>query len=233
MSTFLELCQKYPKITGITGNIPYAVTNQTGMNEKICIWIADADLLVQRLYHDWNFLRTEVIISITEGTAAYSLTTMGITDLNSWEKDKFILEPGSAAYTVLTEMKYDDWLTSSYRVGASSSDKPSQFVIKPDNSLVFVDTPDDDYTAWANYFKKPTRMAANTDTSDIPVQFEDIILFRAKMSHAEYYEDMALYQSAYKNFRNELTRLEAHSLPDQEPKTAGASDPANMIITAE
>jgi hypothetical protein len=232
-STFLALCQKFPVVTGVAGNIPQAVTGQTGILQKIVNWVADADTTIQGLYQNWNFLRTDgQVITLALGTSEYSLSTLGITDLITWDRKRFVLSPGTAGFVKLKEYDYSEWLDSNDRLGATASNvKPDRVVIKPENSLVFVGPPNDTYTVWASYYSAPTRLAANTDTSPIPTTFENIILYRAKMFYAEYYEDWDLYKSAEKDYEAELVKLEAAQLPGQSVRTNSDYPEDNVIIT--
>ena len=229
-STYLALCQKYQRDSGIVGStIVSAETFSTPMEQKICEWIADADEFAQNIYSDWPFLRTEKTITLSSGTDTYTLTDLSITDWATWSHDDFVINPGTDEYGEVSYVPYEEWLKSSERLGVKESSEPSSVTIKPNGTLVFMDKPDSSYTVWSIYFKSPTRLSSNTDTSDIPSRFERIILARTKMYHGEYYGDWELYQSGEKEYNALFTQLEAWAFPDNRLKTIGAADLSDMV----
>ena len=217
MSTsYLNLCVKFRKLVGISGTGPTAVTGQSGMFEKITIWIADADELVQRKWEDWAFLYVpKVAISAVSGTATYSLATLSITDHARWKKSSFVRDPGGDSYQKLAyDMSYDEYLESEEYLGASVSGAVERVIIDDlDGDVILYPNPSANVTIWAGYFKTVDRLAANDDTTLIPVRFEDAIFNRAKMLYAEHLEDPALYQSAKSDYDEVMTKLEASQLP--------------------
>lgn len=233
MSNYLELCQKFQTITGITGSQMATAVGQTGMNLKIATWVADADEKIQKLWTDWKFLQGDAIISLVQGTDEYSLVTLGRTDLIEWKEKEFFINPGTANYAKLTPVPLDEWRQSSERLGVRASGQPSRVVVKADNGLVFIDKPDTTYTVWGGYLKKPTRMAADASTSLIPVAFEMAILHLAKMAYAEYYENWQLYNAVEQVYLNELVALESAQLPEQQARSRSANDPEDNCVVAE
>lgn len=230
MSTYLELCNKLRDLTGITGSSLNTTVSQTGMNKKITLFIADADEWLQKLYSDWKFLAETAIITTVSGTDEYTLSDLSITDLNIWDKDNFFINPGTADYRKLNNLLYDTWRKSNYRLGVKVSAEPTEFVIKPDNSLVFIDKPNAAYTIWADYYKKPARMTADDSTSSIPAQFEMAIIHKAKMYQAEYFEDVSLYNSAKSDFVVEFDSLCANQLPYRSEKNISSNNPEEFRI---
>ena len=212
MSTYVELCQKFRKLVGISGIGPASVINQSGMNEKITIWVADADEFVQRVWEDWNFLiEPKKIITATEGIATFTLADLSITDLAKWRKSSFVRNPGTANYQkLLYDMSFEDYLTSEEYLAEEVTGEIYRVIIRSsDDAVIFYPTPASNTTVWASYYKTVTRMSANTSTTPIPARFEDIILYRAKMSYAEHIEDASLYQIAKLDYDKVLAELES------------------------
>ena len=56
MSTFLELTQDLHRESGAAGSAPSTVVGQTGEAQRLVKWIQRADLQIQKLWHDWEFL---------------------------------------------------------------------------------------------------------------------------------------------------------------------------------
>ena len=116
-------------------------------------------------------------------------------------------------------------MKSSDRLGVKTNAEPSKVVIKPDDSLVLIPVPDDTYTISARYYKSPTRLSANTDTSPIPTAFDNVIIYKAMMYHGAYYGDSELYQTAMADFEREMIKLEGSQLEENEAKMFGSGDP--------
>ena len=233
MSNYLALCQKFQEKSGITGSEIASVLNQTGMNKRIIGWIADAEENVRNLWQDWKFNEGEKVITTIIGTDEYTLAALGITDHVSWDKDRFYINPETDSYRKLNYVTYQEWLDSGDRLGVKVNEEPNKIVIKPNNSLVLIGVPDDAYTIWARYFLISTRLAANADTSPIPTEYELVIIHRAKMYYAEYYENPDLYSTADKDYLAELVKLEAAQLPEQETRTRAANNPEDNVIVVE
>jgi hypothetical protein len=218
MSNFLALCQKFRRQTGISGSGPTSVTSQTGMNEKIVEWIADADHWVQEKWSDWSFLLVpQQVITVPAATNTRTLAQLSITDLARWVKDSFVANPGTDSYDRLSFMTYDDYLASDKYLGEEDSGDIDTVIINPtDNSLIFYPTPTGETTVWAAYYKVPTRMVAATDEPLFPTRFEQITINRAKMYYAEYIEDPSLFQAAQIRVDELLPKLESVCLPERE-----------------
>ena len=201
---------------GISGTGPSTVVSQSGMNEKITIWVADADELIQRRWEDWSFLlEPKEIITATAGTSTFTLSTLGITDLARWRETTFVRDPGTSSYQKLYyDMSYEEYLQSEYYLGEEVTGTIERVIIRStDDAVIFYPTPTADTTVWAAYYKAVTRMSVDASTTLIPTRFEDAILYRAKMFYAEHLEDPALYQSAEKDYMEILSKLEASQAP--------------------
>jgi len=227
MSSYLELCQKFRKLVGISGSGPTAVASQSGMNEKITIWVADADELIQRKWEDWNFLlEPKEIITVTASTSTFTLSTLGITDLARWRRTSFVRDPGTDNYQKLSyDMTYDEYLLSELYLGASETGQLERVIVRTsDNALIFYPTYASNTTVWAAYWKAVTRMSADASTTPIPTRFEDAILYRAKMFYAEHLEDGSLYDSAFADYEDIMTKLEASQAPGFEGMQSSSDD---------
>ena len=234
-TTYLQLCQKFRKQVGISGTGPAAVTGQSGMNEKITIWVADADEWIQRKWSDWKFLlEPQEIITATAGTRTFTLSTLGITDLAKWKRTSFVRSPGTANYQKLSwDMTFEEYLESEYYLGVEETGDIDRVVVRSsDNALIFIPTPTANTTVWGAYYKTPTRMSADTSETPIPERFREAILYRAKMFYAEHLEDITLYQSAEKDFKDILVQLEADQLEGSRGMTRSA-DFENLSVVVE
>ena len=216
MSTYLALCQKFRKKVGISGSGPTAVTGQSGMNEKITIWIADAEEWILRQWEDWSFMFVpKTIITATAGTSVFTLSALSITDLARWRRSTFVRDPGTADRQNLEyKTNYEDYLMSPEYLDEEVTGSIEKVIIRTtDDAVIFYPTPTANTTVWAGYYQTATRLAANTSESPIPAMFEDIILSRAKMDYAEHLEDTNLYAIAEKDFLRDMNRLESKCAP--------------------
>ena len=101
MRTYLELCQKMIRDLGLSISIS-SVTNQTGMQQKITDWIADADEAIQTKWTDWDFLLAQHSVNTISGVRAYSAPS----DLGAYDFDSFYLNYTSDDYQKLNYLEY-------------------------------------------------------------------------------------------------------------------------------
>jgi hypothetical protein len=227
MANYLELCQKFRKVVGISGSGPATVTGQAGMEEKITIWIADADEVIQREWEDWSFLlQPKVVITATANVDTFTLGDLSITDLAKWRRNKFVRNPGTAQFKKLSyDMNYDEFLESDRYLGVAQTGVIERVIIRTsDNAVIFFPKPAVNTTVWGSYFKAPTRMSLDASVSAIPARFHDIIIYRAKMFYAEHLEDIALYNAARMDYENLLTRLQSSQLESFKDMFSAGTD---------
>lgn len=207
MSTYLELCQKMIRDLGLSISIS-SVTSQTGMQQKITDWIADADEAIQTKWTDWDFLLAQHSVNTISGVRAYSAPS----DLGAYDFDSFYLNYTSDDYQKLNYLEYIKW-REVYRQGTQTNSEPDQFIIAPDESIYLEAIPDAVYTLTCDYWKVPTKMTANTSTTSVPARFERAIIARAEIYYAQHEEFANVYETATKEFDDLMDRLEADQLP--------------------
>ena len=227
MSTYLQLCQKITRDLGVGTSIS-TVSDQIEMSRKFVDWIADADEYVQSLYFDWKFLWSQYSTTTVVGTREYSAPS----DLGVWDKDSFYLDYLSDDYIKLSEIPYLIW-RQAFLPGSHTNSKPSSFLLAPNHNVYLEPIPDAAYMLTADYWKSPTRMTANVDTSDIPARFERIIIARAKIYYAEHEELPNVFDLATNEFDSLLKQLEAAELPGREEYGRGHAHDSDMVIRTE
>ena len=207
-STFKELVNRTIQECGISGGDVASVTGQTGIRLKAVTWVAEADLYIQRLFRDWNFLHTSHSDTTINNTKDYTKpTSHGL-----WDVDSFYLDYTTADYVALRQYSYEEW-RSKLGAGVQSTNTPSYFIIKPNKDIILYPTPDAAYALTADYWKLPTKLSDNTDTSDIPEHFEDIIVHRAKILYAQHEEAADMLQVARQEYELALMDLKANEAP--------------------
>jgi hypothetical protein len=226
--TFLELCQTVRQEVGVSGTGPTTVLNQEGQLKVIIDFVADSDFQIQILWEDWEFLWAQYSSTLSTGVAAPAVAKP--TDLGTWDMRSFYLDYTTSESAFLAPLSYPDW-RSDYRQGVATDALPTYVVVQPDKNI-FVDAPPDKaYTITADYWKTPTRMAANATVSPIPEQFHRTIVARAKTMWAEREEAPDILIGASAEYADVLDKLESNSLPVQRTRRLASSDTTITITT--
>lgn len=212
MSTYLQLVQDLHTAVGAAGIAPTAVTSQTGEALRLVRWIRDADNYVQKKWVNWKFLRQTFTAANT--TTAGVATLAAPANLSYWDFKTFtIINPGETDRNPLTAIEYDKVKRD---ILDDSQDTPWRVIVMPDNSLTFEPVPDDVYTINADYYDRPTLLAANADISLIPEQFHQVILGRAMILYANFENAPEIKDQGEEIYVEQLALLENDQLPNQE-----------------
>ncbi len=210
MSTFLELVQDLQREVGASGDQISSVTGQVGENQRMVRWIQDADFYIQNRWLNWKFLWNQVQLNTVTGAVNLAAPT----DLNFWDYKTFkINEGGTNDEDEPIYFVEHDSIKGLIR--DTTEAKPATIIVMPDQSLEFEPVPDQVYQIKADYFKKPTKMAANTDVSLIPEEYHQAILGRAMMLYANYEGAPEIKAQGQEIFEEAYGRLENHELPNQ------------------
>lgn len=211
MSTFLELVQDLQREVGASGTAPItSVIDQVGEAERLVRWVRDSDIYIQNRWLNWKFLWNQVQLNTATGTIGLGKPT----DLNFWDYKTFKINDGGAndLDEDLQAIEHDmlKWL-----VRDTTEGKPSIAIILPDNTLEFEPIPNAVYKIKADYFRKPTPMAANNDESAIPSNYHQAILGRGIALYANYENAPEIKAQGQEIFDEAYGRLENHELPNQ------------------
>lgn len=210
MSTYLELVQDLHREVGAAGTKPSTVLNLSGEADRLVGWIRSADRFVQLKYVNWKFLRGEY----SADTVASTATAAKPANLKYWDfKTFFVIEPGSTDRNPIESVEYDK---IKGEVLDTSEDIPWRVIIMNDNNLMFDPTPDDAYTIEADYYNKPTLLAANSDISLIPDEYHEIILGRAMILYANFENAPEIKDQGEEIYLEQLALLENDQLPNQQ-----------------
>lgn len=223
--TFLQLVQQFFREIGYSGVVPTTVVSQTKQKKNCVDWIAEADYLINTRWADWNYLWKQWSRSTVVGTANYAAPS----DIATWDKESFYLNYTADTHTQLSYLPYKEW-REVYRQGTKTNALPDVFTILPDKSVTLEAPPDAIYTLTSDYWKAATKMSADTDTPEMPTEFQRIIVVRAKLIHAEFHGDQSLYQLALVEYNELLDRLEADQLPDRYDRHSEAMATDIMVL---
>jgi hypothetical protein len=230
--TYLEMVKKLRRDIGIQGSGPTTVTNQTGNYERLVDYVADADGEIQCMFEDWDFLRTTVRFNTLASTSTYTTAAISAGTVGKWDTESFVFKPETTEYRPLSEMDFHEWKNSGDRYAVNTENEPTQFVIDKNESIILIPTPDAVYSIEAEHWVSPTRLAANTDVSILPVRFHQIVLELATVKYGAYDENEALISAAnYQYLKVWLPRLKAAELRGSK-KTYASHDPDFVVRPA-
>ena len=232
MSTYLQLVNLAKLELGVAGDDLATVDNQTAMKKKLVQWIANADVYIQSMHWDWNFLWSQYSQGLTIGDS----TPIYPSDLSVWDRDSFFLDYTTVNSRHLNEKKYIEWRRNE-RQGTKTNRKPYQVIIDPSGQPIIDYPPDSDYTLTADYWKTPTKMTESSDESDIPASFERVIILQTKIWFGEEQEFPLVIREAKEELYGVrpaydgglLRQLESHELPEQENRNMAAG-PAITVV---
>lgn len=226
-STFLALCNKLITECGADNTGVATVIGNTGDAAMYIKFVADADLEVQGLWFDWDFLHLGTwSVNTVIGIAAVAAPS----DLGVWDSESFYLNATLASNQKLNVLDYKTWRTN-YRQGVQTNQKPANIVILPDQSLKLHSPPDAVYALTADYWKRPAKMTVDGSTSVIPEEYERIIIARGKIFYGEKYAAGEVLQAGQIEFDYLLDKLEAKYLPNQQGRRM--ADPGLMVARPE
>ena len=211
MSTYLELLQDLHREAGAAGTAPQGVTGLSGEAQRLAAWIKQAHNLIQLKYVNWKFLRNAF--------AASNTTTQGVATLAKpaglryWDEKTFtIIEPGGTDKNPIAAVEYDKIKRG---ILDTTEGYPDHVIIMNDNSLMFEPVPDGVYTINADYYVRPTLLAASGDISLIPEEFHQIIVGRAMILYANFESAPEIKDQGEEIYVEQLALLENDQLPNQ------------------
>jgi hypothetical protein len=208
--TYLQLLQQFHRDCGAAGAEPATTVSLTGEAKRLANWIIQADQLIQLKYVNWKFLRAPYSVP----TVATVGTAVQPTILRYWDFQTFFyIEPGATDRYPIQSVEYDKIKGEPLDTSAGP---PWRIIVMPDNSLKFEPVPDDAYTIEADYYEKPTLLAANADISAIPEEFHQIIIGRALILYANFEVAPEIKDQGTEIYTEQLALLENDQLPNQE-----------------
>jgi hypothetical protein len=222
--TFLELCQQTRQECGIQGQGPAAVTNQTGILKRVVEWVRDADLFIQTLHPDWDFLWAEY----AEDTVTDADLLARPLDFGMWDREVFAINRGTIDGAGLDLIQFNDLRRlNNVRLPA----RPSALAIKPNGDLILRVPANGIYTIYGAYWKKPTKLTTDDQIPVYPERFHRAVVAKAKMWFFEDIESDDQWAQAEKEFDEWLSELESFALPQQQE--GNQSSPVQMAVRPE
>jgi len=188
--------------------------------------IFNADLEIQRLWQDWDFM-VGTFLSTT-ATNSRHLKDAIPAHLGAWDVKTFWTNFGLVDSRQLGEL---DWETF-HRVVLSKPanvNEPVNFAIDRLRQVYldpisFVETP-----FQADYWKHAIEMEGDEAQSLIPHEFHRIIIARAKMYYAEREDAPEIMVAANAEYSEMLTSMESKHLPGQKNSGRGSASTPGVV----
>ncbi len=211
---YLQLCQHVRQECGIQGEGPSTVIGQKGLLKKVVERVRDADLFIQSLHGDWDFLWNE----FTDDTSQGSDEITKPTGFGMWDRESFAVDRGTADGRPLKLMDFKKWRQNH---NLKTAQPPYVLTILPNNNLRLSQPADGIYTIYATYWTESTVLVADTDLPQFTSRYHRMIVAKAKMYFFADQESSAQYQEAEKEYKEWLELLEAFALPGQQFRNQG------------
>lgn len=213
---FLQICQRAISESG-NGSSLTTVVSQSGKLNKFVEWCQYADIDIQNLHPNWEFMQSDFSFSTVSGTQSYTPTTAGLTDHTTWK----IREYGDCRcyLTTATEqlLEFVPWdsFRLTYLRGTSRdlTGKPTIVTVKPDKTLYFYPTPNDAFTIEGEYYKAAQTMTLDASEPLYPSQFHMAVVWRALMMYGAYEAADERYSHGQNEYKKIIRKLEIDQRP--------------------
>ena len=217
---FLQGVQEVVRLCDISKTTaPTSVLSQTGDLKKAVEYFQQAHEEIQNLWFDWDYLWGNDTITTTANIATYE----GNSELGIWDASRVFYDNDQ-----LDVYEWHDYTPDT----SLSTGAPDFAVIRPDNTLLIVPTPDAAYTITYDFYKVPKLLVDNTDQPLIPDRFRRAIVGRAVMLYGIYEsapEAVMLGESIYNQY---MAVLEKHQL-SRQAQTRGRIAGGEITVMAE
>jgi hypothetical protein len=223
MTTFLEGVQDLARECDLPG-VPASVVNQSGEYADLVRWYARALKDIERR-HRWRWLRRTATVTTTSGDGVYApadftdtTDAAPISRFGSWRIED-VNDPPKIGLTS-SGAGGERWLVwttweafkSIYRLGSQVDGAPAHIAIDPANNIVLGPVPNAAYDLTADYIMSPQTLALDADEPGMPLQFHDLILFRAMEKYAYREAAPEVLNRAKEEGRRLLRQLEIDQL---------------------
>lgn len=236
--TYLELCQFAHRYIGggnaLPGTAPTTVIGQVGELFELVKSVADAYRAIQNDQDQWRFMQKQGVFSLPAAarTRTRAELIVQVADYDDIRADLFgaghrfmqmySVASGSTSNTPVIYVPYQPW-RGTVDQNAIPVGKPNLFTTRPDQTVEFNFTADQDYSFVCDYKRQivtwvqtdgSTPGSANAQTPIFPERFHEMVAWRAIMFWGGSIQDPGKYQFA----RDEYNRIMAEMRADQLPE---------------
>ena len=210
--TFLQLCQNVVTDTGVAGSqIALTVGNTSNELSRIVGWVAAADILIQNVWSDWNFLWSMDAITIPANVDSFMASKL----FNDIDRKSLVLNPDTSA-SGPSFPKWMDWQAFYFQWQCRTKTinaTPTNWAVDPSGKIWLSHLTAGAVTAQLQYWLQPTRLVQPTDVSPIPTQYDRIIVERAKILYAQRENAPEILSGSSAEYIDALDKLESAYLP--------------------
>jgi hypothetical protein len=208
---YLTLCDTLIKEAGLAEEGILSVTGQKGIKKKVVTWVSNAWVEIQNK-RDWNFLWSESsFATIVDKQSYHPVDDLALDPvLRRWSPYSLIHSTPTGDNKFY--LKYVLW--ENFDNTLSSAGTPTQFTIRPDNSLKFNSVPDVIGKVSFEYTRTPQVLALGTDIPILPIAHTEVILYQAMLYLAAEQDAPELYQDASRQLATRMVDLAAESMPN-------------------
>lgn len=187
MSTNLELVRELVTELGIGGanqgaTVPETVVGQTGQLWNAVNWIKQANNNINLMWSDWRYLSTDYAETLTIGSAAVPVHS-GSEIVKKWDRTSFWLDVTLNSAAPLTYLAWEDFRRDVLPGPAGANSKPTIITQKRDTTLLLNVPSDSTYALTAEFYKRPTLLAVDADTPEMPAEFHRLIVCEAAIKY--------------------------------------------------
>lgn len=214
--TFLALCQDVVSDLGVAGGILQSTAS--GINQeqaRICNWVARADLLIQNLWSDWNFLWVQGSgMQVLAGQNTLTITPpTWAANVQSVNEQTLWYQPATNNAQRIPWMPWEDFYTSFMSQPLQTAACPSSFSVDPTNTIWFSQALTANALFGLQYWVVGKRLSGDTSTSPIPNNFDDLIVERAKILYAQRENAPEILTGSSAEYADLLDKMQAYCLP--------------------
>lgn len=230
--TYLEMVSDMIVETGLAAGVaPSTLAGVTGDAAKVAYWIRVADQRIQRERIDWQFLWVMTDpVPLVQGSATVPIPIVnevgGVNpdpndntiSINKVIRDTFAIINTSGDVYYPQFMEWREFATMFVYETQTASDFPSFWSINPTNRSIYLSNPiaSAGLTYRVQYYRAPTRLRLDTDTSPIPDDFNRLIVVLAKIMYAEHEDAPEVSAGAHEEYDHMFNQLLSVWGPDNE-----------------
>lgn len=235
---YLEISQFTQRYIGggneLPGTAPITVVGQVGGLYEIVKNVADAYRSIQNEQDQWRFMQKQGSFALASGGRVVTRAAMivQVPDYDEIRADlygagyrflqMYSVANGPSSNTPVTYVPYQTW-RGTVDQNTIPVGKSAMFTVRPDSSIEFNFTADQDYIFVCDYKRlidtwvqtaSGTVPDPNLQTPIFPQRFHEAVAWRAVMLWAASVEDAGKYQFARDEYRRIMEAMRADQLPE-------------------
>ena len=240
--TYLELVSDFITETGLNGsNPPSSIAAASGDALKAVYWIRVADLTIQRERIDWDFLWEKPIVNLAQGSnivppqqddnSGSSNAATHTALINVMSKKKLGIIDANGEVHFPEWMHWDEFSTLYDYVDLEVHDSPAWYSINPARVIKLSSLIESSgLTCKYEYWRKPLRLRAGTDTTRIPDDFTRLVVLQAKIMYAEHEDAPEVSAGSHEEYDILLDQMLSVHAPDSQWSRMQSSDQFLEVI---